>query len=298
MATSSACTHMPARHRAGEVVAAQLGQVAAGGQPQLGRQRLDEHRQQVRADDHPQQQVAELGAGGEVGGEVAGVDVGDRGDERRAEDHEPAPAPARPDLRDGERFFPGVSCVVVMISPRRRRRRCRCGRAEQGGQPRGSSRRSGWRRRGRAARRPRPHRPRRRAGSHAELAEVAQRGAVAVGHALDPEPGAGATVVEGQAPLLVVRRRRAAGSGRRAGRAWGGRGRRRCAPRAGRTRHARAARPRRASRPTARRASRARNVSSSRWRRTTRSAARSPAAVSRSERVSGRARAGSRPPAA
>ena len=72
-------------HRPREALAAQLGQVLAGGGADLGRQRLDQHRHQVRGQDHPQQQVAELGAAGDVRGEVAGVDVGDGGDERRAE---------------------------------------------------------------------------------------------------------------------------------------------------------------------------------------------------------------------
>ena len=68
----------------GKRVAAQLGQVAARGDADLGRQVLHEHRHQVRGDDHPDQQVAVLGAAGDVGGEVAGVDVRDGGDERRA----------------------------------------------------------------------------------------------------------------------------------------------------------------------------------------------------------------------
>ena len=73
-----------------EALAAQLGQVAAGRDARLGRQVLHEHRHQVRGDDHPHQQVAVLGAAGDVGGEVARVDVRDRGDERRAEQREPA----------------------------------------------------------------------------------------------------------------------------------------------------------------------------------------------------------------
>ena len=53
------------------------------------------------ADEHdPEQQVAELGAAGHVRGEVAGVDVCDGGDERRAEErgqaaHASALAPER-----------------------------------------------------------------------------------------------------------------------------------------------------------------------------------------------------------
>ena len=74
-----------------EVLAAQLGQVAAGRDADLGRQVLDQHRHQVRGEDHPQQQVAVLGAAGDVGGEVAGVDVGDAGDEGRAEQRRALP---------------------------------------------------------------------------------------------------------------------------------------------------------------------------------------------------------------
>ena len=44
--------------RAREALAAQLGQVAAGGDAGLGRQVLHEHRHQVRGDDHPDEQVA------------------------------------------------------------------------------------------------------------------------------------------------------------------------------------------------------------------------------------------------
>ena len=82
-----------------EVLAAQLRQVLAGGDAGLGRQVLHEHRHQVRGDDHPQQHVAVLGAARDVGGEVARVDVGDRGDEGGAEERDAAAdAPARAGL--------------------------------------------------------------------------------------------------------------------------------------------------------------------------------------------------------
>ena len=130
MATSSACTHMPARHPAREVVAAQLRQVAPGGQAELGRQRLDQHGQQVGRDDHPEQQVAVLGAGGEVGGEVAGVDVGDGGDERRPEQGEPAQPRAR-GSGGGRAGVPGCGHAprVVTSSPRAPRGRAPGGSA-------------------------------------------------------------------------------------------------------------------------------------------------------------------------
>ena len=54
------------------------------GQPaDLGREVLDERGHQGGADQDPQQQVAVAGSGGGVGGDVARVDVGDRGDEGR-----------------------------------------------------------------------------------------------------------------------------------------------------------------------------------------------------------------------
>ncbi len=74
------------RGAAREPLAAELGEVLAGRDPQLRRLGLHDHRDQVRAEHHPEQQVAELGAAGDVGGEVAGVDVGDGGDEGRAEE--------------------------------------------------------------------------------------------------------------------------------------------------------------------------------------------------------------------
>ncbi len=90
------------RRAPGEVLAAQLGQVPPGGDPDLGRQVLDQHRHQVRRDHDPQQQVAVLGAAGDVGREVARVDVGDRGDESRAEQRQAvAQAPAGAQLLEG-----------------------------------------------------------------------------------------------------------------------------------------------------------------------------------------------------
>jgi hypothetical protein len=78
-----------------EVLAAQLGQVAAGGDADLRRQVLHEHRHEVRGDDDPRQQEAVLRAAGDVRREVARVDVGDRGDEGRAEhEHRAARAAA------------------------------------------------------------------------------------------------------------------------------------------------------------------------------------------------------------
>jgi hypothetical protein len=73
-------------HRVWEAVAAVLGQVQAGGNAQLGRQRLDEHGHQVAGYNKPQQRVAELGAALDVGGKVTGVDVGHAGDKGRPQE--------------------------------------------------------------------------------------------------------------------------------------------------------------------------------------------------------------------
>ena len=62
MAISSAWIHRPSDTGA-RMIAAHLGEVAAGRDPELRRERLDDHRHQVRRKDDPQKQVAELGPG-------------------------------------------------------------------------------------------------------------------------------------------------------------------------------------------------------------------------------------------
>ena len=84
----------PDDHRPREVLPAQLGQVLAGRDADLGADRLDQHRHEVGDDDRPQQLVAELRAGGHVDGEVARIDVGDGGDERRSQERQVAAQPA------------------------------------------------------------------------------------------------------------------------------------------------------------------------------------------------------------
>ena len=80
-----------------EALPAQLGQAGAGGDAQLRRQVLHHHGQHAGQHDHPDEQGAVLGPGAHVGGEVARVDVGDRGDERRPEhsEHRFDPSPMR-----------------------------------------------------------------------------------------------------------------------------------------------------------------------------------------------------------
>ena len=76
-----------------EVVAADLREVAAGRDPELRRERLHDHRHQVRGEHRPEQQIAVLRAGGDVGREVAGIEVGDRGDEGGPEERPERPRP-------------------------------------------------------------------------------------------------------------------------------------------------------------------------------------------------------------
>ena len=85
--------HDPAR-RPRVVLAKQLREGAIGGDADLRRQVLDQHRHQIRGEHDPQQQIAEPGAAGDVRGEVARVDVGDRRDERRAEHRQRRAQPA------------------------------------------------------------------------------------------------------------------------------------------------------------------------------------------------------------
>ena len=73
-----------------------------GDDAELGGLVLHEHRHRVGGDQHPQQQVAVPGTGGEVGGHVAGVDVGDGGDERRPEQRR-REVPGSPRGRGGRR---------------------------------------------------------------------------------------------------------------------------------------------------------------------------------------------------
>ncbi len=59
-----------------------LGEVLARGDAQFGREALEQHGHQVAGDYDPEQQVAVLRAGLDVGGVVARVHVGDAGDEQ------------------------------------------------------------------------------------------------------------------------------------------------------------------------------------------------------------------------
>jgi hypothetical protein len=70
--------------------AEQPGQGHPGDGAELGREVLHQHRREARADDDPDQRVAEGSAGGDVGRDVARVDVGDGSDEGRSDERESA----------------------------------------------------------------------------------------------------------------------------------------------------------------------------------------------------------------
>ena len=74
--------HSPDQRRR-KVIAAHLREILAGHDAELGRKRLEQHRDQIGDQNHPEQGVAVFGAGLDVGGEVARIDIGDRGDDRR-----------------------------------------------------------------------------------------------------------------------------------------------------------------------------------------------------------------------
>ena len=97
MAIASACTHRPKVTGRGKCSRHSSGRLRPVAMPVLADRYCIEHRHQVRGDDHPQQQVAVLGAAGDVRGEVARIDVGDGGDERRPEQRRArrAPGPRR-----------------------------------------------------------------------------------------------------------------------------------------------------------------------------------------------------------
>ena len=80
--------------RGAGVVGDGLWQRASGDEAELGRQELHQAGHHIGHDDHPDEEEAVLRACTDVGGDVAGIDVGDGGDERRPE-QEPAGPQAR-----------------------------------------------------------------------------------------------------------------------------------------------------------------------------------------------------------
>ena len=77
-----------------KMLAAHFGQIAPGHDAELGRQRLEQHGDDIGQQHDPQQRIAVFRAGLDVGGEIAGVHIGDRGDHRRPGEQQRA-EPAR-----------------------------------------------------------------------------------------------------------------------------------------------------------------------------------------------------------
>ena len=78
-----------------KMLAAQFGEIAPGDDAELGRQRLEQHGGDIGRQHHPQERIAVFRPGLDVGGEIAGVYIGDRGDHRGAGEQERAsPAPS------------------------------------------------------------------------------------------------------------------------------------------------------------------------------------------------------------
>ena len=97
-------------HRLRERLAADLGEVVARGDAELRAHRLDQHGHQVRDQDDPEQHVAVLGAGRDVGGEVAGVDVRDRRDEGGPQE---GPQASQPSAALGQRALRRLEYLLL-----------------------------------------------------------------------------------------------------------------------------------------------------------------------------------------
>ena len=69
-------------HRTRKMIAAHFREVLAGDDAELGGQALEQHRDDVGEQHDPEQAIAVFRAGLDVGGEIARVHIGDRGDDR------------------------------------------------------------------------------------------------------------------------------------------------------------------------------------------------------------------------
>ena len=240
----------PERDAAREVLAAQLGQVPAGRDADLGRQVLDQHRHQVRGEDHPQQQVAELRRRRRCWWRSC------RGRRTRSRPRTPGRATAarRGRARGGAcPRTPGrsatataASCVLTPASTRIAPasdppRTCTSSPKRTNSGPSNGC----FSTTSNAS-----------PGAIPRSAEVAEHLGVGVGDRARTPARAGLGGREALGGLLLDHEVGATGSGRRAGRASDARAWRRSAPRAPPTARARAPRPRRARGPTARRGSR------------------------------------------
>src|SRR5712692_10068367 len=73
-----------------EMLAAQLGEIVASGNTELGREHLNEHGHQVACHNDPEQHITKACARLNIRREVARVDIGDTGDKRWAEERQEA----------------------------------------------------------------------------------------------------------------------------------------------------------------------------------------------------------------
>ncbi len=96
IAAISLTTHIAHTNGRGKQIAAQFCKVPSGDDAELGGQRLEQHGDQVGGDHDPEEIVAVFRAGLDVGGVIARVHVGDRGDHRGAGKREPCHSAAAP----------------------------------------------------------------------------------------------------------------------------------------------------------------------------------------------------------
>ena len=92
-------------HRTRKMIAAHFRKVLAGDDAELGGQALEQHGDDVGEQHDPEQAIAVFRAGLDVGGEIARVHIGDRGDDRGTDKGQrgaQAPALARQHLTRGD----------------------------------------------------------------------------------------------------------------------------------------------------------------------------------------------------
>ncbi len=71
-------------YRLGKMLPAHFGQIAPGHDAELGRQRLIQHGDDIGGEHDPEQRIVVFRAGLNIGREIAGIHIGDRGDHRGA----------------------------------------------------------------------------------------------------------------------------------------------------------------------------------------------------------------------
>ena len=94
MAATSLTTHIAIDDRLGKLLAAHSARLRPVTMPSLADSAWNSMAIRLATQHHPEQRVAVFGAGLDVGGEIAGVHIGDRGNDRRAGEGEISPRPA------------------------------------------------------------------------------------------------------------------------------------------------------------------------------------------------------------